>query len=234
MLKGVCTFSILWFFIMLTSLVKAQPQFEIPGQFVFDVYLSQFNESAPEIPLKTWGSRGFNIYYLQEINIAKDKISLNPGVGISSEKYSFAKEITLEKPSSIEGINIVDLPASWDVRKTFLSAEYLDVPIELRFQTAEGYRAFRFAIGFRVGLLLNSKTKIKYEDLEEEVIILKQQNNFLINRWRYGLIARIGLGKVNGFAAYNITPVFKENALEDAISGYNPRSFAIGITFFTF
>ncbi len=234
MLKG--KFYLLWllFLFGIIFCASSQPRFEIPGQFVFDIYVNQLNESTAKLPLKTWSSRGVNIYYLQEIKFANDKLSLNPGIGISSEKFSFSSDITLERQQGTSSLVIKNLSPSWDVHKTFLSAEYFDIPIELRFQTAKGYRAFRFAVGFRVGRLIHSRTKIKYENFEGDIIKIKEQNNYLLNRWRYGVIARIGLGKLNVFGAYNLSPLFQENALEQEVPNYNPSSFTLGITFFTF
>ncbi len=213
----------------------AQPRFEIPGQFALDIYTTQFYESSEELSLRLWGSRGVNLYYLQEINLINDKLTLNPGIGIASEKLSFQDDITLQVSVLNENrLSLQALSPEWDVRKSILAAEYLDVPVELRFQTAKGYRAFRFAVGFRVGWLFRGRTKIKYETLDEELVKLKEQNQYLLNQWRYGIIARIGLGKVNFFGAYNFNTMFQKDALQEIASNYNPQSFSVGITFFTF
>ncbi len=215
-----------------------QPTFQIPGQFVFDIYMSDLYERADPLSLKIADSRGINFYYLQEIRLGGDKLTLHPGIGISSSKFSFREDITLVTnytAADVRQLQQVTLPTAWNVRRSLLATEYLDAPLELRFQTAPGYRALRFGVGVRLGYLLFSRNKLKYHDERGNLVKEKERNDFMFSQWRYGLFARAGLGKVNFFASYDLNEVFEPNALQQIAPNMPaPHTISVGITFFTF
>ena len=69
-------------------------------------------------------------------------------------------------------------------------------------------------------------TKIKYEEYGD-VKKLKSKEDFNLNRIRYGLSARIGIGNFSLFGYYNLTPLFKDGKGISDISGTPPNTTAV-------
>lgn len=79
--------------------------------------------------------------------------------------------------------------------KSSLVTNYLEMPIEFRFDTKpeDIARSFNVAIGGRVGLRLNSFTKVKYKE-DGETIKVKDKRSLGLNDFRYGVYTRVGIG----------------------------------------
>lgn len=203
-----------------------QLDFDIPGRLVVEAGLSRFQEPSEPINLRTWDSRAFNAIYVYDIHLGTELLSLMPGVGIGVENYTFEQPLTLLRtPTSVA---MHPLPAEWDVQKSKLSLAYLDAPLELRFRTSPGRRAFRMAVGGKVGMLVNSHTKVRYEDDQADRRVLKDRGDFHITRFRYGLSARVGFSLVNLFAYYALNDLFEPDRYQ---AQTQPRSLVFGITF---
>ena len=61
----------------------------------------------------------------------------------------------------------------------------------------------------KVGVLLDSKTKVKYT-ADGENKITKQKENFEINTLRYGAYMRLGYGGFSAYAYYGLSDVFRK------------------------
>jgi hypothetical protein len=105
-----------------------------------------------------------------------------------------------------------------------LKASYVTVPLLLQFNTSKIHnKSFHIAVGAQVAVKLGSRTKQVYAvDGDKKRDIYKSSYN--LNPFQYGLTARVGYGKVNVFANYNLSEVFK--------SGKGPElyPFQIGVT----
>jgi hypothetical protein len=210
--------------------IKAQFSFDVPGQFVVDFGLNRLNETPKGMELKTWGSRSITFYYMYEVQLWNEKFTLHPGIGIASDKYSFKEDITVLRTDGNGQINILPLSNS-DLRKSWLATDYIDIPLEFRFRTNPGRNAFRLAVGGKVGVLYATRTKLKFKDEgNDEMIKVKEKNDYGVNRWRYGLIGRIGLGPVNLFGFYSMNELFESSALQSIDSSVRPQTFTLGIT----
>ncbi|HEX8545733.1 MAG TPA: outer membrane beta-barrel protein, partial [Cytophagaceae bacterium] len=109
--------------------------------------------------------------------------------------------------------------------KSRLSATYIDVPLEVRFKSSQNNKkAFHLAFGAKIGFLINSKTKYKFEENNVKTT-QKQISNMYLNPIRYGLSARIGYGLFQLFGYYSLNPLFQDKKAFDV----TPVMF--GITF---
>lgn len=225
---------ILLFLLLLPLQSFAQFSFDLPGQIIIDFGLINLVETPPKMELKTWGSRSVNIYYLYDGKLGGEKFSFHPGFGLGIDKYNFQEDILLSKKGSTPELSIDDLSMLYgntiDVKKTLLATEYIDIPLELRFKTNNGRKAFRIGIGGKVGLLLASKSKVIMKDAAGQMLTLKEKNNFSIEQFRYGMTGRIGLGAINLFAYYNFNQLFEKGALDISLENKKIQSFVIGIT----
>lgn len=96
-----------------------------------------------------------------------------------------------------------------DYKKSKISLTYVDVPLELRFKTASG---FRVSAGFKVGYLINAHTKYKGDDLDDgsktKIKVSRLPN---LQTWRFGPSFQIGYKWVNLMGFYSISTIFQEN-----------------------
>jgi hypothetical protein len=123
-----------------------------------------------------------------------------------------------------------------DTRKSQLITNYVEVPVEITFRTnpEDPARSFRASIGGRVGYMFDSFTKIKYKE-NSEVKKLKDKQDYNLNKFRYGVSAKLGVGNFSLFGYYNLSDLFEKNKgiLEDSqLKNFN--TFTVGISLSSF
>lgn len=198
----------------------AQP--DLPGTLIFDFGPNFLEDTPEEMNLKIWGSRGVDVYYLYPVPFGESRFSFHPGFGFGFVSYSFSRNVTLSDTDPTQVIEL-DQDIFQSVDKTQLSTHYIDIPLEFRFYTKEDNRGFMVAIGGKVGRLINSYTKVKYEqDGEKKVDKLKREYN--LNPWRYGAQARVGFRAINLFGYYGLSDLFQKN------QGPVTNNFKVGIS----
>jgi len=188
-------------------------QANIPGTFTLELGINNALEAPDRFDLGLWGSRTVNVYYQYELRILQSKFSLVPGIGLSLERFKFKNGASLGYNAN-DSLKLL-LPSEAGItglRKSQLITNYLDVPIELRFSSnpSDPGRSFKVSIGGRIGYLYDAFSKIKYRE-DGETMQLKDKQNWNLNRFRYGVSARIGIGNFSMFGYYNLTPLFKED-----------------------
>ena len=193
--------------------VQARP--DIPGTLLIDFGFNIFQDNLPEMELGNFGSKALNFYYYFDYSIGNSHFSINPGLGFGLDKYSFDDDVTLVNSGSILGIEVaqlVDILPSADIKKSFLAANYFDIPLEFRYNSKKNdhRRSFKVAIGGKIGVLMTSHTKIKYKE-EGTTIKLKNKQDFNLNKFRYGVHGRVGVGGFNVFFYYGLSELFKNN-----------------------
>jgi hypothetical protein len=214
------------FFFALPSISLAQFSIlrKIPVKPVMDVGFSIYGNPPTNMELKLLGSRAFNLAMLYEVYIS-DYFTFNTGVGISVERYSFDRNITLRETIDSQNNTLVGVfPINYnDIRKSLLSPTYIDLPVEFRAVTSTGRETFRFIVGFKAGVLVSAKTKIKYgmgDDVRKE----KLHDNFFLNRFRYGVYGRVGYKNLHLFTYYSLSDLFQSGKL-------NPTQEVMPLTF---
>ena len=230
-------FTIFLFIISLTYSAKAQRP-NLPGDLLIDFGFSLLSEAPAEVDLGFLGSRAINIYYLYHIPFGESSnFSINPGIGLGMENYNFNNGNTLNytPEGGVELIDVETLINSTDfseLRKSKLSANYLDIPVEFRFHANEDdhSRGLNFAVGGRVGMLIDSHTKIKYVE-GGDTKKLKQKEQFGLSRFRFGVHGRLGLGSLSLFYYHNLSNLFDDNGPEGTET---TNSFMAGLSFALF
>lgn len=198
----------------------AQP--DLPGTLMID-FGSNFLQDAPaDMDLKIWGSRGVDVYYLYPVSLGESHFSFHPGIGFGFGKYSFSRNVTLSDADTTRLIEL-DEDVYQTVDKTQLATHYIDIPLEFRFYSKEDYRGFMVAIGGKAGRLINSYTKIKYEQ-EGETKVDKFKRRYNLNPWRYGLHARIGFRGINLVGYYGLSDLFQKD------KGPATNNFKVGVS----
>jgi hypothetical protein len=218
---------------------QARPN--LPGDFLIDFGVSLFSDAPDTLGLATLRSRAVNIYYLYRIPLGESAFSLHPGFGLGFENFMFSDDnVTLRMVgdnTEVAGLNqhisTITQRNAQNLRKSKLNANYFDIPLELRFNTNKDTpnRGFRVSVGGRVGILFDSKTKFKYE-VDDNTKIAKFKESFSLNRFRYGVSGRLGVGSFSVFYYQNLSNLFRSGRGSEGIE--ETRSFMTGISFALF
>lgn len=191
----------------------------IPGTFMVDLGINRaLNAVDSTWKQGLWGSRTVNFYYQYPIRFGRSKFSFNPGVGLSMERWKFTNGAMLIDTLGTTGNNLIEqynLLSPTRVygqlaKKSMLVTNYLEVPLEFRFDTKpeDIARSFNVAIGARFGMRLNSFTKVKYKE-DGETVKVKDKRSLGLNDFRYGVYTRVGIGGFSWFAFYNLSEMFE-------------------------
>ncbi len=209
-------------FIVATSSLQAQEKIrkayrpDIPGSFMIDLGFNNGLNKPADFKQGFWGSRTLNLYYHYPVRIGTTKFTYNPGGGFSFERFKLTNNYTLLNPQAGgDGANLLDDPTKTfligaGIKRSMLISNYFDLmPLEFRFDSnpKDLTRSFNVSLGARVGVLMESHTKIEYT-LNGESITAKDKQKHGLNPFRYGVYTRIGIGNFNWFAFYNFSPYF--------------------------
>ncbi|MDQ3395615.1 MAG: PorT family protein [Bacteroidota bacterium] len=206
---------------------EASPNF--PGSLRIGFALSFLRDAPEDMKLGWWKSRSVDIYYILDLPLGNSRFTFNPGIGLGIERFGFMRPVAFDRISEQE-VQIVNIDAL-NPSKSLLNANYLDIPLELKYHFgATMYSGFNIAVGGRVGYLIDAKTKVNYEE-NGSAIKLKTKDDFNLNKLRYGVTARVGLGRFNLFYYQNLSPLFKSNQGPSSTDMYH---FKAGISFSAF
>ncbi|MBP6428694.1 MAG: outer membrane beta-barrel protein, partial [Bacteroidia bacterium] len=130
------------------------------------------------------------------------------GLGVTWNNYRFDDDIKLSNGNFTNAYH--DTTAGVSHQKSKLVASYLTAPIMFEFFTSRKYKnAFHMGVGGTVGLLIGSHTKNKVE-IDGETKKLKDFGDFNLNPFRYGFRVAMGYGRLNVFADYYASTLFKD------------------------
>ncbi len=175
-------------------------------------------------------SRGLNIYIMKD-KVFKNspKFSFGIGLGIGSSNIFF-KKMNIDIKSNGTKLPFNDAAATNHFKKYKVSLSYLELPLELRHSSnpANANKSWKFAIGGKVGTLINAHTKGKtLLDNNNKSInnyIQKENSKRFFNSTRFSGTARFGYGVFSLFGAYQLNSVLKDGA------GAPMKLYQVGIT----
>lgn len=156
-----------------------------------------------------WYSRGISLYFMYDVVFGNSNFSFAPGLGFQSTNvFHNGRLIVNDSTGYTEFHELGDLE---DFRKNKLNITYIDIPLELRFRTRPNARgsSFKIGLGFKGGIRVDSKTKIKHA-VDGDMKVFKEKRLANLNRFRYGPTFRIGYGVFNVVAYYSLTEVFED------------------------
>ncbi len=163
--------------------------------------------NTPEgVELKT-PSLGFKAYFFSDYTFGiESNFSFAWGFGVSADNvHSNAALVQEEFPDGSTGDQIITpFDEGYEYEKNKFVTTYLEIPIEFRYIT-KGRSPFKIAAGFRVGYLVADHQKIidtdgkrKYYDFDH------------VTKFRYGVSARVGVGKVQLTGFYSLVPMIDQ------------------------
>lgn len=192
-------------------------RFSMGLDFYTDIWLNK----PPEIDTRAI-NQGISAFGMYNYPFGESDFSIAIGVGVGFHNMYTKGMIEDIKADTI---TFIPIPDSIDYKKYKLGLSYFDIPLEFRLKTEN---KLRFAIGFKVGFLMDGKTKYKGDRDDGELVTIKErQVNNLFN-YRFGPTIRIGYDWFNVYAFYQVTKVFEP--------GRGPESYplSIGITLLPF
>ncbi len=156
--------------------------------------------------LNTGRSWALNLNFFQySLGFGTSHIGLLTGLGLEYNNYFFDNDVTIIEMNDMVVVDSLD----GNIAKTKLTTTFLRIPLILEFQFPNTIRSKRVFVsaGIVAGLKLGSHTKVVYKDDNGKN---KDKNNddFNINPFRYGLTARLGFGNMCVFGDYYITTEF--------------------------
>jgi Outer membrane protein beta-barrel domain len=191
---------------------------DIPGSLLVDFGFSGTSGAPDQMNTAWFGCRTANVYYYYPMRIGKSKFTFSAGIGLGMDRLKYKKAYyladTIPRNGQFELVPNVtkDTTTFPGLKKSMLVMNYLDIPLELRFNVNPDdlARTFWVAIGGRGGWLFNAHSKIKYVNSGDK-IVLKERQRFGLNQFRYGPTLRIGIGNFNFFGFYNMSPLFEKD-----------------------
>jgi|GEM_PF-209075 len=161
----------------------------------------------------------------RHIKIYKEYVAFTTGLGLQFNRFAFAHDTQLNSNTD----SVFAVATKIDYSKNLLRTTFLTLPLLLEFNTnSNPNKSFHIAVGALLGYKLGkAKLKQRYE-INNSQIAIQMKNSFNINDFQYGLTGRIGYGKINLFATYHLSTLFKQNKT----LAVNP--FSIGLTIIPF
>ena len=170
----------------------------------------------PDSARTTGVPRSFNAYFMFDFPIkTSPRFSIAAGVGISTDNIYFTKTY-LGLKDATPTVQFKNLTDTSHFKKYKLATAWLEAPIELRFSSnpMEDGKSVKFALGIKIGTLLNAHTKGKtWQDKSDKTLIAyiqKENSKHFFNTTRLSATARVGYGHFSLFGSYSITPLFKD------------------------
>jgi Outer membrane protein beta-barrel domain len=175
-------------------------------------------------------SRGLNLYVMMDKPFKSNpRLSAAFGVGVSTSSIFF-KNTGINVKASGTKLPFSNLDTLNHFKKYKLAMAYLEIPVELRFSSKpdNNNKSLKFALGAKVGTLLNVHTKGKtLLDGNGKTISAyteKESSKRFFNTTRLSLTGRVGYGIYSLFASYQVNNLFKDGA------GPDIRPLQVGIT----
>jgi len=163
---------------------------------------------------------GMNLFE-KDFHLYENYINLVTGIGFDFNHYTFKNNITLNPDTSY-------LTATADVidyKKNKLNVSYLKVPLLLEINTSKDpEKNFHIAAGMEFAYRIHSVTKQKY-DIGDKHYRNKTRDDYNLEPFRYGLLARIGYNNVTIFANYSLNRLFQKD------KGPQVYPFTVGLSF---
>lgn len=189
-------------------------------------------QSLDDSPYKIGGSRFFEIGWAWRTRIFQNSNFLRLHYGVS---FQFNGLKVMDNQYFVIENNQVSL-AEFDkkLKKSKFRTDNLVFPFHFEFGPSKLnkneerirysiHNQFRFGLGGYAGLNLSTRQKLKYE-IDGENVKEKLKRNYNTSNFVYGFSAYIGFDGVQLYAKYDLSPIFKDAAIEQ-------RNISLGLRF---
>lgn len=180
-----------------------------------------------------WDARMFNqgfscaITYNLPLGESK-KHTMSIGLGYAGHNYfSYSRIVNPYAADTLQFIQYRPDGNKADGFKRYkVNCNYIEIPFEMRFRIND---AWKIGVGFKVGYMVNAKTK--YVGNNDDGIRIHEKECYIshVERLAYAATLRVGYKWVNLYAAMQLVPVFEVGHNAPVI-----RPLSVGLTFAPF
>ena len=174
--------------------------------------------------------KSINGYFMFDFPFKNNpKLSMAFGPGFSSDGIKFEKTYVGIKDPTV-AIQFTDQADTTHFKRIKLNTTYFEAPIEFRYNSDPWSSAggFKFALGVKVGFLMNAHTRNKELQSESGATlnnyVMKEASKRFFNTTRLSAQARLGWGHFTVYGCYQITALFKDG------QGPEVHPYSIGLT----
>ena len=180
-------------------------------------------------PSDNWDARmfsqGFSCASTYNFPLGESKKhTVSMGVGYTGHNYFSYSRIL--NPYTTDTLQIAQYRDVDGFKRYKVNCNYIDIPMELRFRIKD---AWKIGVGFKIGLLVNAKTKFVGNNEDDQRIHEKYTYINNVERYSYAATLRVGYKWVSVYSAIQLAPVFTQ--------GKNAPSFlpvSVGLSFYPF
>lgn len=180
-------------------------------QFVVNLITNLINPAPDGVSSKPYASLGAEIYSYTPLIGKKKKVGFAMGVGVGTLNYNMDAAPGLDTLGNTRFYHLHD---SLSYKKSKIVITYWDIPLEIRVRANPDKKgnAFKFAAGFKFGVMLSNHYKYRGDSWVENDKTVKFKTYYIDNlmKIRYGAYARVGYGKFTLMGTYYLTPLFEE------------------------
>lgn len=189
-------------FLSISALSQIKPKKE--DWFAYDLTHNLLLNIPEGFEQSGW-SHGHSLSFTDEVIFGTSNLGFAYGVGFTSLNFYSNVGIETDKATGEEVFNYIK-PDSTDVNK--FTVQYIHIPVELRFRSNPNAKGdfFRLYIGGKIGVRINSYSRIKSGNYNVQYNDLGS-----LNRFSYGVYSRIGYSFFSLYAYYGLSNVFEGN-----------------------
>ena len=171
-----------------------------------------------------FSSRNFRIHiYQQRVNLINQKLNLVHGLALDYKRFSFSNPVTMQS-----GLDSTEMATEEDVdfETNLMRKNDVVLPVYLYYRSnpLNKSRSFNLMVGGQVGV--NFRTETRQETSDD--LRIRNRGDFNIKRFNYGVGMRIGIGRFNFYANYELSPIFQSDRGPD-LNGFTTGIMLLGI-----
>ncbi|MBQ5719211.1 MAG: hypothetical protein IIV65_01520 [Alistipes sp.] len=175
-------------------------------------------EQAGFLDLNNWRSTQFSINFVSFGAFDRHRnIGITMGLGLRANNYRLDRSLSLTKQGGVLTPYAIADVSSRGVKMSKFNVAAVHLPVEVMFGHPN---RFAFSVGGYVDMVMNSHTKIKYNDGKKD-----KEHNLPVNFLQAGVKARFTFRWFSVYAEYQPTQLFKSGR------GPEAQQWTIGIGF---
>jgi Outer membrane protein beta-barrel domain len=166
-------------------------------------------------------ARGVNVYVMLDQRFkSAPKWSVAFGVGVGNSNMYF-KNTVVDIKAKTNKLPFNNVDSINHFKKYKVATTFLEIPLELRFTAdpVNEMKSIKFAVGVKVGTLLNvhtkGKTLLDKNGATVNSYSAKETGKGYFNSTRLAATARIGYGNFSLFGSYQFNNIFKDGVAAD-------------------
>jgi hypothetical protein len=172
---------------------------------IISLGLTNWLSVPSNVKVNTLQSREFGVLMMGERMVPSGVVGLGFGLGFSSQNVHSDAMLIHDTDSLVTYFEAI--PKERDMKVNKISLNFIDAQLEVRIHTKPNTREkhFKLSAGIKGGILVQSHRKYK-----DKMNNYKTSGLADLNKYQYGLIARVGYGNFAIGGYYSMVEIFKD------------------------